>query len=180
MTTTECILQRRSIRKFKDQKIDKDLLVSIIETCSFAPSWKNSQITRYIAVSGEAKDKIAAECTDDHKNNGNIINSAPVLMVISAVKKRSGYSRDGLAETKRGDGWQMFDAGIASETFCLACHEKGIGSVILGIFDDEKTSSILNLGDDIDVIALIPIGYPDEAPTAPKRKTSDDLLTFIS
>ena len=72
----------------------------------------------------------------------------------------------------------MYDAGVASQTFCLAAHDKGIGSVILGIFDSGKVSSILEVPEDRDVIALIPIGYPAEEPAAPKRKSVEDLLSY--
>jgi len=74
----------------------------------------------------------------------------------------------------------MYDAGVASEAFCLAAYEKGIGSVIMGIFDPEKTAKLLNLPEDRDVIALIPIGYPDEEPTAPKRKPVEELVSFMA
>ena len=73
----------------------------------------------------------------------------------------------------------MFDAGIASQSFCLAAYEKGIGSVIEGIFDDEKVGGLLNIPEDREVVALIPIGYPAEEPSAPRRKTVEDLLLFM-
>ena len=50
MTAKECIKGRRSIRKFKDTAIDHQLLEDIVETASYAPSWKHTQIVRYIAV----------------------------------------------------------------------------------------------------------------------------------
>ncbi len=50
MTAKECIKGRRSIRRFKSDKIEHELLAEIIETASYAPSWKNTQITRYVAV----------------------------------------------------------------------------------------------------------------------------------
>lgn len=178
MTAKDCILGRRSIRRFKPDSIDHDILAEIVETASYAPSWKHTQITRYIAVEGALKDQIATEACDAWKPNADIINSAPVLMVISVIKNRSGFERDGSYSTPRKDGWQMYDAGVASQTFCLAAHDKGIGSVILGIFDSEKVSSILEVPEDRDVIALIPIGYPAEEPTAPKRKSVEDLLSY--
>ena len=178
MTAKECIKGRRSIRKFTDQPIDHSLLEEIIETASYSPSWKNTQIARYIAVEGELKDKIADECTSAFPNNGAIIKGAPMLIVIAAVKNRCGYERDGSFTTRRGDSWQMFDAGIASQSFCLAAYEHGIGSVIEGIFDDEKVGELLNLPEDREVIALIPIGYPAEEPAAPRRKSVEDLLSF--
>jgi nitroreductase len=72
----------------------------------------------------------------------------------------------------------MFDAGVASEAFCLAAYEQGLGSVILGLFDYEKTAKLLDIPEDREVIALIPIGYPDEEPAAPRRKSVEELLTF--
>lgn len=178
MTAKECILGRRSIRRFKPDSIDHALLEEIVATASYAPSWKHTQITRYIAVEGALKDQIAAQACDAWKPNADIINSAPVLMVISVIKNRSGFERDGSYSTPRKDGWQMYDAGVASQTFCLAAHDKGIGSVILGIFDSEKVASILEVPEDRDVIALIPIGYPAEEPVAPKRKSVEDLLAY--
>lgn len=178
MTAKDCILGRRSIRRFKQDAIDHDILEEIVETASYAPSWKHTQITRYIAVEGALKDQIASEACDAWKPNADIINSAPVLMVISVIKNRSGFERDGSYSTPRNDGWQMYDAGVASQTFCLAAYDKGIGSVILGIFDSKKVASILNVPEDRDVIALIPIGYPDEEPVAPKRKSVEDLLSY--
>ncbi len=180
MTVQECIKGRRSIRKFKPDKIEHELLSEIVEAASFAPSWKNTQITRYIAVEGELKDKIAAEGTTPFPGNGAIIANAPVLIAVTVIKNRCGYERDGSFTTPRKDTWQMFDAGIASQTFCLAAYDKGVGSVILGIFDQAKIESLLQIPEDRELVALIPIGYPEEAPIAPKRKPVEDLLSFQS
>lgn len=180
MTAKECIKERRSIRKFKAEPVDHDLLARIIETASYAPSWKNTQITRYIAVEGDLKNRIAAEGTTSFPGNGRIIENAPVLIAVTVIKNRCGYERDGSFTTPRKDTWQMFDAGVASQTFCLAAHEQGIGSVIMGIFDQAKVEELLQLPEDRELVALIPIGYPDETPAAPKRKTVDDLLSYQS
>lgn len=178
MTARDCIMGRRSIRQFTDKPISEEVLAEIVEEASYAPSWKHTQITRYIAVTGDTKAKIASECTDAHPNNGNIISSAPMLIAVTIIKNRSGFERDGSYSTAKGSGWQMFDAGIASQTFCLAAYEKGIGSVILGIFDEAKASSILEIPEDRELVALIPIGYPAEEPVAPKRKPVTDLLSY--
>ncbi|SCI55995.1 nitroreductase A [uncultured Clostridium sp.] len=73
----------------------------------------------------------------------------------------------------------MFDAGIAAQTFCLAAHEAGLGSVIMGVFDIEGISRLLHLPDTQELAALIAVGYPDEAPDAPRRKTTEQLLTYL-
>ncbi len=178
MTAKECIKGRRSIRKFKDTKISHELLEDIIETASYAPSWKHTQIVRYVAVEGALKDRIGNECTSMFPNNGVIIQNAPMLIAVTVIKNRCGYERDGSFTTPRGDTWQMYDAGVASEAFCLAAYEQGIGSVIVGIFDGDAVSSLLEIPQDRELVALIPIGYPDEDPAAPRRKPVAELVSY--
>lgn len=178
MTAKECIKGRRSIRKFADTPVSRDVIADIIETASYAPSWKHTQITRYIAVEGELKDKIADECTGAYAKNGEIIKDAPMLIAVTFIKNRSGFERDGSYSTPKEGGWQMFDAGVASEAFCLAAYEQGLGTVIMGIFDEAKAASLLEVPEERELVALIPIGYPAESPAAPKRKSVEELLSF--
>lgn len=178
MNATECIKGRRSIRKFKPDAVDHELITKIVETASYSPSWKHTQIVRYIAVEGDIKNTIAENATDIWPGNGTIIKNAPMLMAVTIIKNRSGFERDGSFSTPRGEGWQNFDAGIASQSFCLAAYEQGLGTVILGLFDQALAEKILNIPEDRELVALIPVGYPDEEPVAPRRKPVEDLLTF--
>ena len=177
MTAKECIIGRRSIRKFTDQPISHELLEEIISTASYAPSWKNTQVTRYTAVTGNAKAELA-KLTSIYPGNAAHMDNAPMVIAVSVVKGRSGYERDGSFSTVMEDGWQMFDAGIASEAFCLAAYEKGLGTVILGLFDVAPAAQLLEIPETQELVALICIGYPAENPAAPKRKTVSDLLTY--
>ncbi|MGN0386511.1 MAG: nitroreductase family protein [Lachnospiraceae bacterium] len=178
MTANECIKGRRSIRAFQDRAVGHELIANIVETASFAPSWKNTQVARYIAVEGALKDQVAEECTGAYARNGEIIKEAPMLIAVTMVTGRSGFERDGSFSTTKGTGWQMFDSGVASEAFCLAAYEQGLGTVIMGIFDEAKAASLLGIPEGQELVCLIPIGYPAESPAAPKRKTVEDLLTF--
>lgn len=179
MNTIECIKTRRSIRSYNQKPVDRALLKEVIEAASFAPSWKNTQVTRYIVVDDvQTKDRIAVECCQGVHNEG-IIKNAPVLVVTTMVRSRSGYERDGSFSTPKGKGWQMYDCGAAGQTFCLAAHEKGLSTLIMGIFDEEKITEILHIPENQEVCALIAVGYTDEAPEAPKRKSVDELITFI-
>lgn len=177
MTAQECITGRRSIRSFTDQTVSHELLEQIVETASFAPSWKNTQITRYIAVEGEMKTRLAA-CTSTWAGNGKIMNNAPMVIAVTVVTGRSGYERDGSFSTEKGDGWQMYDAGIASEAFCLAAYEQGLGTVIMGLFDEADATKLLEIPENQELVALIAIGYPAESPDAPRRKPVTDLLSY--
>lgn len=180
MQTLECIKTRRSIRKFKEEAVAKETIDSIIEAAIMSPSWKNTQICRYHIISDkEIMNNIADNCVLDFEFNQKTIKRAPQLAVISMVEKRCGYERDGSFTTSKEDRWEMFDAGIASQTFCLAAHELGVGTVILGIFDEDKVAKAINLPEGQKVAALIPIGYPDQEVEAPKRKTVEDVLTYL-
>lgn len=177
MTAKECIIGRRSIRLFTEEPVSHELLEQIVETASFAPSWKNTQITRYIAIEGDMKDKLAA-CTTIWAGNGAIMNSAPMVIAVTVVTGRSGFEKDGSFSTGKGDGWQMYDAGIASEAFCLAAYEQGLGTVIMGLYDEADAVKLLEIPDNQELVALIAIGYPAQSPDAPKRKPVADLLSY--
>ncbi|MBQ6230424.1 MAG: nitroreductase family protein [Eubacterium sp.] len=180
MELLEGIKTRRSVRNFTDEKVSHETVEKIIDSARMAPSWKNSQTARYIVVEDkEVLAKIADEATLGFEHNKEIILGAPALVVLASVAKRSGYERDGSFTTSKGQGWEMFDAGIAAQTFCLAAHEAGVGSVILGIFDDAKVAELINLPENQNVSALIPIGYSDKELPAVPRKEVADLLTFI-
>ena len=179
MEALECIKTRRSIRKFKAEPVNHEILEKIVEAASLAPSWKNTQIPRYnIVETSDIKNDIAANGTLGFEHNSEIINGAPQL-VVSMIEKRCGYEKDGSFTTSKEDRWEMFDAGIACQTFCLAAHDLGVGSVILGIFDESSVAKSISLKEGEKVAALIAIGYPDQECSAPKRKTLEDLLRFI-
>ena len=181
MDAQTCILTRRSVRKFTGEKVSRQEIEKIVSLAAYAPSWKNTQISRYIAIEDEGtRAEIVEKFCFPGSNNPAIILSCPVLIAQTFQKNRCGYQRDGSFSTSKGSFWQSYDAGIATQTFCLAAWDKGIGSVIMGIFDEAKAASLLNLPEDRILAALIPVGYPDEEPAAPRRKPVDDLLSFIS
>lgn len=177
MNVIECIKSRRSIRKYKPNAIDHSIIDSIVSTTSFSPSWKNTQITRFIAIEDQSILSTIAKChVPDY--NAKIINQIPMLIAVSYIKGRCGFERDGSYSSKKGDRWQMFDAGVACQTFCLAAKEQGLGTVIMGMFDEDEISKLIELPEDQELAALIAIGYPDIEPEAPKRKTVDVLLQY--
>ena len=72
----------------------------------------------------------------------------------------------------------MFDVGIACQSFCLEAWNHGLGSVIMGVFDEEGITKLLDIPKEQELAALIAVGYPDIAPEAPKRKTVEQLLQY--
>jgi len=180
MNTTDCIKTRRSIRNYKDEQIAQEVINEVVELARFAPSWKNSQIARYYVVQNpELKQKIAESCVMGFTYNTGTLTKAPALVVLAYVEKRSGYERDGSYTTSKESAWEMFDAGIAAQTFCLAAHEKGLGTCIMGIFDDKAVAEAISLPEGQKVGALLAIGYPAENPAAPARKEIGQLVEYL-
>lgn len=172
-----CIETRRSIRKFEEREVPQELIIQLVDQASYAPSWKNTQTVRYNAIyNRDIIQKIADNAVLGFEWNKKIISAAPVLIVVTSVDNRSGYERDGSFSTSKNTHWQSFDAGLSVQNFCLSAHENGLGTVILGIFDEVKIAEMIHIPQGESVSALIPMGYPSEQPEMPKRKPTEDLL----
>lgn len=176
MNTQDCILTRRSVRKFTNEPVASETVEQVVSLAAFAPSWKNTQVSRYLAVIDPEDRAQICQYVPDY--NARIIGQCPVLLAQSFVKSRSGYERDGSFSTDRGPGWQYYDCGIAAQTLCLAAHDMGLGTVIMGVFDRPALEHFLNIPADQELMALIAMGYPDETPPAPRRKDVQTLLSF--
>lgn len=177
MDVKECIMTRRSVRSFTSDPVHKTDLEQILELARYAPSWKNSQTVRYtLIIDAELKKKIADDCMMNFKFNQGIVNYAPAIVILSTVKSVSGFEKDGSFSTSKGTHWESFDAGIAAQTFCLAAHEKGFGTVIMGIYDEFKIAEAVELPENQTVSAVIAIGRPAKDAQPPTRLEVSDLL----
>ena len=84
MEAIECIKTRRSIRKYEDKPVDRSLIEEIIDIARFAPSWKNSQSVRYIAIyDNDIRNKIAGECIMGHEGNKNKLSDENIEKIYS-------------------------------------------------------------------------------------------------
>ena len=177
MEALECIKTRRSVRKFTEEAVSREQMAEVVAAAAYAPSWKNTQTARYYFVTDKEKiARLASDCMMDFAYNQKTASHAPALVILTTITGRSGFERDGSFSTSKGTHWQSFDAGLAAEAFCVAAHDAGLGTVILGIYDETRVKAVLNLPETESVSALIPIGVPAESPAAPKRKDVSELL----
>lgn len=179
METLKCLEARRSIRQFAAQPVDEKTVEALIHAASLAPSWKNSQTVRYYALTGEKKAAFAADCCNVHPGNRVRAESCAVLLALVTVRGVSGYNPDGTPTTPLGSHWESFDAGIAAQTLCLAAADRGLGTLIMGIYDPAAAAKALHLPENMQVSALVCVGWPDEAPDARPRLGTDALLTWV-
>jgi len=178
MEALECIKTRRSVRRFTDEPVTREAVAEIVKAAAYAPSWKNTQIARYILVRDPEKiHTIGENCVLDFTYNAKTLSRAPALVAVTMVTGRSGYEKDGSFTSPLKTHWQSFDAGIAAQTFCLAAHALGYGTVIMGIYDPDKVAKVLDVPENQVVAALIAIGRPAQNPIAPPRKAVNELLS---
>ena len=177
METSKCIETRRSIRRFADIPIEKALIEKLVTEAQFAPTWKNSQTTRFTAVTN--RDVLDDICTALPSFNAAIVQFSPLLMAVSAVTKRSGYEKDGTPTTILGEAYTYFDCGATVQTFCLAANDLEIGTVILGIFDPIKIKSLLSIPENEELVVLVACGYKLTDAQIPQRRALEDVLKII-
>lgn len=193
MDAIEMIKERRSIREFKDEKVDRELMREIVDISKWAPSWTNLQIARYTLIDNEdIIKKLATNGVNGFVYNIQTLKNAKGVAVLSFVKGKSGkldsaiygenasnVDRNDDYATSKANAWEAFDAGIACQTFCLAAHAKGVGTCIMGVINEKSIAEIINLPEDETVAALIVYGYEKEHPAPNKRKDVDEILRFV-
>lgn len=177
MELNKVIETRRSIRKYKTDKVERQLIEECINAAILAPSWKNSQTARYYVVdSEEMLEAFKKDVLPEF--NANNVKDAPVLVVTTFVKNRAGFERDGTETNECGQGWGYYDLGLHNMNFILKATELGLGTLVMGIRDEAKIRELLNVADNEIIVSVISVGYPNIEPAMPKRKTIEDIVKF--
>jgi len=171
METFEAILKRRSIRSFKKEKIEKEIVEKLKEALIWAPSAGNLQARKFYFVFDEKiKRKLAKAAL-----NQNFIAEAPLVIVGCAdLEKISWYG---------GRGKNLYvicDVSAAIENLMILATAEGLGTCWVGAFDENEVSKILNLPKNEKPIVICPVGYPKEIPKAPEREPKENLIKEIN
>lgn len=173
-TLMEVIQGRRSIRRYEEQDVPADLLDQVLEAVRWSPSWTNCQCWEIVVVK-DPDTKARLQETIAAKNPATkAIVTAPVVLALCARTKESGYYSN-MVTTKFGD-WFMYDLGLATQSLCLAAHNLGLGTVIVGLLDHDKAAAVLNVPDNMELVTLIPLGFPAKVGRAPERKPVADFV----
>lgn len=153
MDTTKCIKTRRSIRSYQDKKIDKKIIEEIIDCARFAPTGHNLQPWEFIIVTNKDNLKLLSEvCT-----YGKFIKNAACCIVVCGDKHNHHL---------------IEDCSAATQNILLAANVYGIGSCWVAGWKrtyNKDIKNILKIPDDIDIVSVIPLGYPSEKPKIGKK-----------
>ena len=158
MEVREAILGRRSIRRYANSKVEKDKIMEILEAGRWAPSGLNNQPWRF-AIVREKKDQLAALT----KYSG-VIKDANLCIAVFFDHK-SGYDR-----TK-----DLLAIGASIQNMLLSAYSLGIGTCWLGeiLNRKEEVHSLLGISGELELVAVIALGYPAESPESRRREIKE-------
>lgn len=199
LTTKEAIENRRSIRKFKTEPVPEDILYELLDAARLAPSGSNAQPWRFkIVKDSETKDKLARAAY-----NQSFIAEAPVIFVCCADIEgyltgvasglqdlgKIGAVEDRIVEIilDRSDKMKSisidqfgqriaFNVAIAVEHIVLRALDFGLGTCWVRLIDEQAIRTIFGWDETASVVALLPLGYPDESPAPRKRRTIEKII----
>ncbi|MEW5899487.1 MAG: nitroreductase family protein [Bacillota bacterium] len=168
MDLFEVITRRRSIRRYKATPVEKEKLLAVLEAARLAPTWENKQGWRLLVITApEQKERLLAAIPEANPGKKGIA-SAPVAVVLCA---HPGYSGE-----REGQKYYLVDCGIALEHLVLAACAQGLGTCWIGVFDEDRIKKDFGIPEPWRVVALTPLGYPDQDPPPRPRKPLREMV----
>ena len=178
MIFNELILARQSVRRYSELPVEPLKLIKCLEAARLAPSASNSQPWSFIIVDRDPLRADVAKATfSDIKLINKFTLQAPVLVVI-VIEKAKLITR--LAMLVKKKEWPLIDIGIAAENFCLQAAELGLGTCMIGWFEEVKIKKLLQIPADKSIGLVISLGYAaDGYPLRTKiRKPLDEIVRY--
>jgi nitroreductase len=158
---------RYSVRSFEKKEVEMEKLLQVLEAARIAPSAVNFQPIHFVVVTEqEEKEKIYQTYKRDW------IKEAPVIIVACGDHKTSWDRKDGKDHAD-------IDVAIAVDHMSLAATDLGLGSCWVCAFDAKLCHQLLALPENLEIVALLPLGYPKgERTTELRRKKLDELVSW--
>ena len=164
----DAIKTRRSIRKYKQTPVPEAVLKDVLNAARVAPSADNAQPWKIIVVRDEQmKSRLCPAC-----NGQKFIAQAPLVLVLLGLPEEAYETVGGYMSS------HVIDASIAFDHLTLAAHAHGLGTCWIASFREDKVRELLGVPQDVRVVALSPLGYPDEAPDRTDRKSPEELFVY--
>ncbi len=175
MNFREIALNRQSCRSYDPgREVEEEKLTAILESGRLAPSACNGQPYHFTVCRGETAKAVAKACMGMGMNK--FAADAPVLLVIS--EKPYVKSAAVGAKVKNND-YRSMDIGIAAAYLTAETAAQGLGSCMLGWFDNDKLRSLCSLDGDVRLVITLGYAKEDDKLRAKKRKEIDELVTEI-
>jgi nitroreductase len=170
MDIFQVISDRRSIRKYKDAPVEREKIEQVLDAARLAPSWKNMQCWRFLVLTDPARRESLLDAFPDDNPGKRAIATAPCVIVVCADPAESGI--------ENGIEYYVGDTAIAFEHLCLAAHGLGLGTCWMGWYEEGKIKEALEIPEQIRVVGMTPLGYPDQQPKPRPRKELSEIAFF--
>lgn len=172
----EIIRKRQSDRAYQTTPIEKEKIERILEAARLAPSACNAQPWKFIVVDDfELKNKIADSTSSKVLGMNHFTKQAPVHIVI--VEEKANFTSTAGSFIKKKT-FPLIDIGIAAENICLQATAEGLGTCMIGWFDESKVKKLLNIPRSKRVPLIITVGYPAKENREKRRKPLNDVVSF--
>jgi nitroreductase len=172
----ELIISRQSDRKYSDKPVEKEKLERIIEAGRMAPSACNAQPWKFVVVTDpDLLPKIAEAASARLIGMNTFVGQAPVIVVV--VREKPNFSSKVGATIKNKD-YSLIDIGIASENVCLQAKAEGLGSCMIGWFDEKMIRKLLGIPGSKRVELLITLGYSMSDQREKRRKPAEETVSY--
>ena len=170
---------RQSVRAYISKPVEKEKIIRCLEAARLAPSACNSQPWKFIVVDDpELKNTIADATNNRALPLNHFTKQATVHVVIVREKSKITSKLGGMIRNKT---YALMDIGIAAEHFCLQAETEGLGTCILGWFDEKKVKELLNIPKNKRAELIITVGYPaSDEKREKKRKDLEDIYSYNS
>jgi nitroreductase len=166
MDVFTAISQRSSVRAYKATDVEEDKLKKILEAGRLSPSASNRQEWKFIVVRDkETKKKLANAAFGQ-----TFIGEAPVVIVACGTESK--------AIMACGQPAYTVDVSIACAFMILQAYELGLGTCWIGAFKEDEVKKILEIPEEVRVVAMTPLGYPDQPPSQKSRKDLNQIVCF--
>jgi nitroreductase len=176
MAIIDLVRHRHSIRHYLDRPVEREKIVQCLEAARLAPSASNSQPWHFVVVDEPTlKKKLCDAAFGGLFSAMKFPREAPVLVAAVADPPGPGLRMGNLVLRTN---FSLIDMGIAVEHFILQADELGLGTCWMGLFDEKKVKKTLGIPRDRKVVALLPLGYFNEA--LAQRRHSRKLLEEMS
>ncbi len=173
----ELAKSRQSVRSYTDKPVETDKIERCLEAARLAPSACNAQAWKFIVVNNtELKNALADAAEDRVLSMNHFTKQAPVHIVVVREKPNITSKLGGVIRNKT---YTLIDLGIATEHFCLQAVSEGLGTCILGWFNEKKVKELLNIPGNKRAEVIITLGYPasDEI-REKKRKNLEEIYSY--
>lgn len=170
------VKNRQSDRAYLDKPVENEKLMRCLEAARLAPSACNSQPWTLIVVDNkELKDKVAEATASTLLPLNHFTKQAPIHVVIVQETPKLVSRVGGAIKDKE---YPLIDIGITVEHFCLQAASEGLGTCILGWFNEKKVKKLLNIPSNRRALLIITLGYPAKPTREKKRKELDEMVCF--